>query len=126
MTAGASSIATTYIRVRTTSRSEKPASASAVSMIRQTALAWAPASPGWSDWWSGPASVVPLTQHPSPTTTARLYPTDFSHGPPDEIRRRSATGPPAEDDGIAADREQQRRDERRPRHDRGHVEVLRR
>ncbi len=31
-----------------------------------------PMSPGWSDAPSGPASVVPATQHESPTTIARL------------------------------------------------------
>jgi hypothetical protein len=29
-------------------------------------------SPGWADLPSGPTSVVPATQHESPTTIARL------------------------------------------------------
>ena len=62
----------TNIRVRTTSSSANPASASARSMIANAARAWAAASPGCSETPSGPASVVPATQHASPTTTARL------------------------------------------------------
>jgi hypothetical protein len=34
--------------------------------------AWAAASSGWSVVPSGPASVVPATQHESPTAIARL------------------------------------------------------
>ena len=62
----------TNIRVRTTSARAKPASARAASMISRTARVWAPASPGWREMPSGPASVVPATQHESPTTIARL------------------------------------------------------
>ena len=59
------------IRVRTTSSSAKPASLRAPSMIASAARAWPAASPGWSDAPSGPASVVPLTKHASPTAIAR-------------------------------------------------------
>ena len=62
----------TNIRVRTTSVSANPASASAASMMSSAAAACAPASPGWRDRPSGPASVVPDTEHASPITTARL------------------------------------------------------
>ena len=41
-------------------------------MIPRTARVWAPASPGWREMPSGPASVVPATQHESPTAIARL------------------------------------------------------
>ena len=122
------------IRVRTTSSSAKPPSARARSMIAKTARAWPAMSPGCCDVPSGPASVVPATQHASPTTTARLYPATRSHGPPDEIRsvaRRSlrggeprVVGPPGEDLGIAGDRQQQPGQHRRPRHDRVDLEVL--
>ena len=71
-TAGMSASCTMYIRVRTTSASSKPASARACSIVPNAARAWAPTSPGWRARPSGPASVVPETQHASPTTTARL------------------------------------------------------
>ena len=71
MTAAASAGSTMNIRVRTTSSSAKPASASAPSMIANTARAWPAASPGWRETPSGPASVVPLTKHASPTASAR-------------------------------------------------------
>ncbi len=67
-TAAASAGSVTYSRVRTTSSSAKPAAPSARSMISRAARAWAAASPGWSPL----GSVVPATQQPSPTTTARL------------------------------------------------------
>ena len=57
----------TYIRVRTTSSSPNPASPRARSMIARAARAWPAGSPGWSV----PGSVVPETQHASPTTVAR-------------------------------------------------------
>ena len=38
----------------------------------EAARAWAPASPGWSERPSGPASVVPDTQQAWSTTSARL------------------------------------------------------
>ena len=41
-------------------------------MISSVARAWPAMSPGWRDTPSGPRSVVPATQHASPTTTARL------------------------------------------------------
>ena len=63
---------TTYIRVRTTSPTPKPASSSARITIANAARAWAAASPGCSEVPSGPASVVPAIQHESPTATARL------------------------------------------------------
>ena len=53
----------TNIRVRTTSARPKPASARAASMIARTARVCPARSPGWSDRPSGPASVVPATQH---------------------------------------------------------------
>jgi len=62
----------TYIRVRTTSSSPNPASTSAASMIPKIARAWAAGSPGWVERPSGPASVVPATQHASPAVIARL------------------------------------------------------
>ncbi|HEV8489991.1 MAG TPA: hypothetical protein VGQ58_09420 [Candidatus Limnocylindrales bacterium] len=65
-------MSTTNIRVRTTSASEKPPSSRARPTISKAARACAAASPGWRDRPSGPASVVPATQHESPTTTARL------------------------------------------------------
>ena len=71
-TAGIEAGSVTYIRVRTTSARANPPSARARSMMSSAARACAPASPGWRDRPSGPASVVPDTQQPSPTTTARL------------------------------------------------------
>jgi hypothetical protein len=62
----------TYIRVRTTSPSVKPASERAFSTMANAARAWPPGSAAWSERPSGPASVVPETQQLSPTTTARL------------------------------------------------------
>jgi len=88
-TAAEAPMSVTNMRLRTTSPSVKPASASAILMIANAARAWAPASPGWSEAPAGPASVVPATQHESPTTTARLYPAGPSNGPPDEISRRA-------------------------------------
>jgi hypothetical protein len=41
-------------------------------MIVKTARAWPATSPGCCETPSGPASVVPATQHESPTTIARL------------------------------------------------------
>ena len=72
VTSAARAMSVTNIRVRTTSARPKPASASAASMIARLARAWAAISPGWLDRPSGPASVVPATQHESPTTIARL------------------------------------------------------
>ena len=72
MTSGQREMSVTNMRVRTTSSSVKPASPSAVAMMASVALAWAAMSPGCADRPSGPASVVPATQQPSPTTTARL------------------------------------------------------
>ena len=40
--------------------------------IARAARVWPERSPGWSDRPSGPASVVPATQQPSPTAIARL------------------------------------------------------
>src|SRR5439155_25340096 len=71
-TVAGSTPGTMYIRVRTTSAALKPASSSAATPIANAARAWAAASAGWRDRPSGPASVVPATQHESPTATARL------------------------------------------------------
>ena len=62
----------TNIRVRTTSAGANPASARARSMIAEGRPRLGGESPGWRDRPSGPASVVPATQHESPTTIARL------------------------------------------------------
>ena len=72
MTAGASATSVTNIRVRTTSSTPNPPSARAVAMMSSVALAWPATSPGCRETPSGPRSVVPATQHASPTTTARL------------------------------------------------------
>ena len=72
VTSPAVAMSVTKMRVRTTSVRAKPASVRARSMIPSAARAWAAGSPGWSDRPSGPASVVPATQHESPTTMARL------------------------------------------------------
>ena len=52
--------------------SVKPASRERRSMIARRARAWAPRRRDGAIGPSGPASVVPLTQQVSPTTTARL------------------------------------------------------
>ena len=56
-------------------------------VMARTARACPATSPEWRERPSGPASVVPDTQHVSPTTIARLYPAADSHGPPNEISR---------------------------------------
>src|SRR6266571_8309086 len=71
-----------YMRVRTTSRREAPASASARSMLRSACTAWTYASPIPTILPSGPVAVVPATYTVDPTRTAREYPTTGSHGAP--------------------------------------------
>jgi hypothetical protein len=71
-TAADPAMSTTKILVRTTSCSENPPSPSARSMIAKIVRACAAMSPGCCEVPSGPASVVPATQQPSPTTIARL------------------------------------------------------
>ena len=73
-----------YIRVRTTSSSEAPASASASSMISKHRRVWASAPSGEPP--PGSTGPVPETTTRSPTRTARLKPMVGSKGEPEEIR----------------------------------------
>src|SRR6266704_672527 len=88
----------TYMRVRTTSRREAPASASARSMLRSACTAWTYASPIPTILPSDPVAVVPATYTVDPMRTAREYPTTGSHGAPLETlwrdMRETYTPPP--------------------------------
>jgi hypothetical protein len=74
------------IRVRTTSSSDDPASASAVPMISKQRLACAYGSGSTEP--SGQIGAVPETMTRSPTRTARQNPIVSSKGDPDLTRRR--------------------------------------
>src|SRR5207244_2296802 len=110
VTAATSSGRTTNIRVRTTSARPKPASPMARSAIAKIARACAPASSGWADLPSGPASLAPATQHVSPIAPARAQPIARRHpgaggrvGVRRPARRRIADAEPeplGEGDGV--------------------------
>ena len=72
------------MRVRTTSSSVAPASASAVMMISKQRCVCAPASSGHDP--SGHTGPVPETHTRSPTRSARLKPIVGSKGEPEETR----------------------------------------
>ena len=71
-----------YMRVRTTSSSEPPASANAAAMIAKHRRAWSPASSGQRP--PSTTGPVPETTTRSPTRTARLKPMVGSNGEPDD------------------------------------------
>ncbi|BBZ17161.1 hypothetical protein MGAD_14960 [Mycolicibacterium gadium] len=73
----------TYIRVRTTSAKEAPASCKAISMRRNASRACAATL--------SPAPVVPATATNGPVRTAREYPTVASYSEPEETLRRVIT-----------------------------------
>ena len=63
----------TNIRVRTTSREREPGLGERrLDDLRASPAPGPPSRPGGATGRPGPASVVPATQHVSPTTTARL------------------------------------------------------
>ncbi len=85
-TTSASAGSTRNMRVRTTSATVAPASASAASMIAKQRRAWRPASSGHEP--SGKTGVVPETRTRSPTRTARENPMVGSKGEPEAMRWR--------------------------------------
>ncbi len=83
-TASASPADVTYMRVRTTSSNEAPASARAAPMISKHRRAWGPAPSGQRP--PSTTGPVPETTTRSPTRTARLNPIVGSKGEPEEMR----------------------------------------